>query len=94
MTDSSLADIKHNLNPTFTGLSVQNLDLKVRYSRGIDGTEYIPGTVGLNNLKDTAYINVIIQAVTCVADLRDFFLLPDNYAHVKSPLVHRLDLKF
>jgi hypothetical protein len=40
---------------------VAQLDLKVKYSRCIDGTEYIPGTVGLNNLKNTAYLNVIVQ---------------------------------
>ena len=59
-----------------------------------DGTEFIPGTVGLNNLKNTvdesdpsnrhcalhscqAYLNVIIQALSCVTELRNFFLLPE-----------------
>ncbi|EKX53782.1 hypothetical protein GUITHDRAFT_100752 [Guillardia theta CCMP2712] len=87
--DSSLADIKHNLNPTYTSEHVKSLDIDVKYSRGIDGTEFIPGTVGLNNLKNTAYLNVIIQALSCVTELRNFFLLPENYKHFKSPLVQR-----
>jgi len=33
-------------------------------------TWLIQGTVGLNNLKNTAYINVVVQALTCVAELR------------------------
>jgi U4/U6.U5 tri-snRNP-associated protein 2 len=45
--------------------------------------------VGLNNLKNTAYINVVVQALTCVSELRDFFLLPANYGHSKSLLVQR-----
>jgi len=87
--DSSLADIKHNLDPTYNPEYVSKLDMEVKYSRGIDGTEFIPGTVGLNNLKNTAYLNVIIQALTCVSDLRDYFLLPSNYAGCKNLLVQR-----
>mmetsp|Transcript_34667 Transcript_34667/g.55952 ORF Transcript_34667/g.55952 Transcript_34667/m.55952 type:complete len:593 (+) Transcript_34667:79-1857(+) len=87
--DSSLHDIKHNLNPTYATQQVKAIDVDVKYARGIDGTEFIPGTVGLNNLKNTAYINVVVQALTCVAELRDFFLLPENYAKSRSPLVQR-----
>ena len=87
--DSSLQDIKHNLNPTYSRPQIAGLDTEVRWARGIDGTEFIPGTVGLNNLKNTAYMNVVIQALSCVSDLRDFFLLPGNYESCKSPLVLR-----
>ena len=31
------------------------------YSRGLDGTEFVPGTIGLNNLRATDYMNVVIQ---------------------------------
>lgn len=67
--DSSLADIKHNLDPTYNPEYVSKLDMEVKYSRGIDGTEFIPGTVGLNNLKNTAYLNVIIQVTLPVLAL-------------------------
>ena len=65
------------------------MDIEVKYARGIDGTEFIPGTVGLNNLKNTAYINVVVLALLCVSDLRNFFLLPSNYKSSKSQLVQR-----
>jgi U4/U6.U5 tri-snRNP-associated protein 2 len=87
--DSSLQDIKHNLNPKYAAQQIPLLDVDIKYARGIDGTEFIPGTVGLNNLKNTAYINVVVQALNCVGELRDFFLIPENYAHCKSALVQR-----
>ena len=31
------------------------------YSRGLDGTEFVPGIIGLNNLRATDYMNVVIQ---------------------------------
>ena len=68
--DSSLQDIKHNLDPTYSAQQVDSMDIEVKYARGIDGTEFIPGTVGLNNLKNTAYINVVVLALLCVSDLR------------------------
>eukprot|EP00971_Amphidinium_carterae_P033793 665786-Amphidinium_carterae.1 len=33
----------------------------VRYSKSLDGTDYIPGCIGLNNIKNSDYQNVIIQ---------------------------------
>ena len=47
----------------------------------------MPGLIGLNNIKNTDYVNVVVQSLSRVPPLRDFFLLPANYAHVKSPLV-------
>ena len=35
--------------------------------------------VGLNNIKDTDFVNVVIQSLMRVTPLRDFFLLTDNY---------------
>lgn len=51
--DPSLEDIKRVLNPIFTKEDVQNLDApkRVIIARGLGGKEYIPGMVGLNNLK-------------------------------------------
>ena len=48
-------------------------------ARGLDGSVYVPGAVGLNNIKANDYINVIVQALSQVKPLRDFFLLPENY---------------
>nr|CAB3471228.1 unnamed protein product [Digitaria exilis] len=45
--------------------------------------------VGLNNIKETDFVNVTIQSLMRVTPLRNFFLIPENYQHSKSPLVHR-----
>ena len=60
MIDHSLSDIKYNLRPNFSKESAVKLDSSVRLCRGLDGKEYLPGFVGLNNLKNTDYVNVVI----------------------------------
>jgi U4/U6.U5 tri-snRNP-associated protein 2 len=34
-------------------------------------------------------VNVTIQSLMRITPLRNFFLIPENYQHSKSPLVHR-----
>ena len=72
--DRSLDDIRRVLNPTFTKEEVANADRKKQWSRALDGSDYLTGAVGLNNLKATDYVNVVVQALNRVAPLRDFFL--------------------
>jgi len=36
------------------------MDKNVNYSRALDGTDYLPGCIGLNNIKNTDYVNVIL----------------------------------
>ena len=45
--------------------------------------------VGLNNIKETDFVNVTIQSLMRVTPLRNFFLIPENYYQCKFPLVHR-----
>lgn len=59
--DSSLNDIKYVLNPTFTPAQIDMMDSNTKMSRAIDGTMYMPGIVGLNNIKANDYCNVILQ---------------------------------
>lgn len=47
--------------------------------RAYDGTTYMPGIVGLNNIKANDYCNVILQAFSHVPELRNFFLREQNY---------------
>jgi U4/U6.U5 tri-snRNP-associated protein 2 len=45
------------------------------WARALDGGEYMPGLVGLNNARGQGdYANVVVQALARVAPLRDFFL--------------------
>nr|CAD1819055.1 unnamed protein product [Ananas comosus var. bracteatus] len=94
INDPSLDDIRHVLNPRFSKEQVLHLDENRQWSRALDGSNYLlecstPGTVGLNNIKETDFVNVTIQSLMRVAPLRNFFLIPENYQHSKSPLVHR-----
>ncbi|XP_077285561.1 ubiquitin specific protease 39 [Arctopsyche grandis] len=83
--DSSLDDIKYVLNPTFTIKQINSLDTDTKLSRAIDGTMYMPGILGLNNIKANDYCNVILQCLSHVRPLRNYFLREGNYAAVKRP---------
>jgi len=90
--DSSLEDIKYLLNPTFTTEQITKLDKNVNRSRCLDGTDYLPGIVGLNNIKSTDYINAALQALVHVPPLRKFFIVEENLKDYKSELVHRFGM--
>ncbi|CAL8469242.1 g8783 [Coccomyxa elongata] len=85
--DRSLDAIRYVLNPTFTPEKIAALDTDARWVRSLDGSEYMPGLVGLNNMKANDYVNVIVQALLRVLPLRNYFLLPENYASCRSVLV-------
>jgi len=87
VVDSSLSDIQNMLAPAFSKPMVSTLDTVPVYSRGVDGSDYMPGLIGLNNIKNTDYVNVVVQALARVPPIRNFFLLPANYAHIRSALV-------
>lgn len=80
--DNSLKDIKLNLMPVYTAKEIEDIDkdkdINSLYSIALDGTEYIPGCIGLNNIKKTDYVNVIIQSLCRVGDLRKYFLSYDD----------------
>jgi len=59
--DSSLEDITYVLKPTFTKQQIANLDKQAKLSRAYDGTTYLPGIVGLNNIKANDYANAVLQ---------------------------------
>ncbi len=64
---------------------ISQLDTKGKMSRAYDGTTYLPGIVGLNNIKANDYCNVVLQALSHVPPLRDYFLREENYNHIKRP---------
>ncbi|KAK2639550.1 hypothetical protein Ddye_027345 [Dipteronia dyeriana] len=88
--DPSLYDIRNVLNPRFSKEEIQQIDKNNLWSRALDGSNYIPGMVGLNNINlETDFVNVAIQSLMRVTQLRDFFLILENYQLCKSPIVHR-----
>jgi len=76
--DPSLADISAALKPTFNAEEIASLDSQASLSRDLFGRRYLPGFVGLNNLKKTDCINATLQALAHVRPLRDFFLKCGN----------------
>lgn len=89
VVERSLDDIRHVLDPAFTPSDVAALDSSVSWARTLEGAEYMPGLLGLNDMRANDYANVIIQVLVRVVPLRNFFLRPSNYAGVRSQLVDR-----
>ena len=70
VVDRSLNDIRQVLNPAFAPEEILRLDQDVKWTRALDGTEYMPGLVGLNNMKRNDYVNVCIQAFAVIPRIR------------------------
>lgn len=85
--DSSLDDIKYVAKPIYTPGEVALIDTQAKSSRALDGSLYLPGVVGLNNIKANDYVNAVVQALTQVKPFRNFFLDERNYADNDDPLV-------
>jgi hypothetical protein len=62
VVERSLDDIRHVLDPAFTPSDVAALDSSVSWARTLEGAEYMPGLLGLNDMRANDYANVIIQA--------------------------------
>ncbi|GAA5794955.1 hypothetical protein HPULCUR_000305 [Helicostylum pulchrum] len=86
----SLNDIKYVLNPTLTRAQVAELDTQFKTSYDLNNKKYLPGFVGLNNVKANDYVNVIIQALAHIPPIRDYFILTDFEKKGSSQLVCRL----
>ncbi|KAF1335528.1 U4/u6.u5 tri-snrnp-associated protein, partial [Globisporangium splendens] len=94
--DRSLQPIKLALRPSFEPSEIAKLDQNRILAQDAFGVSYLPGNmhasrfIGLNNLKNTDYINVIVQALAHIPPLRDFFLQSsDVVTKSKSQLVQR-----
>lgn len=68
-------------------MQISKLDQDVTWARALDGNEYMPGLLGLNNMKHNDYVNVLLQVLSRVHPIRDFFLDAKNYKTINSPLV-------
>lgn len=75
--NKSLDDIKFVSDPRYTREQVVALDREVKTAWTLGGKEYTPGFVGMNNIKENDYFNVVVQALSHVRPLRDFLMLED-----------------
>lgn len=73
--NSTLDDIKYVVNPTFTKEEVARLDREYRVCWDLMGRKYVPGFVGLNNIKQNDYLNVVVHALAHVLPIRNYFML-------------------
>jgi U4/U6.U5 tri-snRNP-associated protein 2 len=89
---NSLDDIKFVLDPRLPKSAVLALDRPLPSGEtpetfDLEGKKYVPGYVGMNNIKANDYFNVIIQALSHVSPLRNFLILQDMDG--KSQLAQR-----
>ncbi|KAJ3284422.1 u4/U6.U5 tri-snRNP-associated protein 2-like protein [Rhizoclosmatium globosum] len=85
--DATLADIKYVIRPFYTKAQIEGLDSLSTYSYDLNNKAYLPGFVGLNNIKANDYVNVVIQALAHVKPLRDFLLSDDEIDVLNSVVV-------
>ena len=81
--DPSLSDIIYVLDPTYTQEMIGKLESSGKDVRAFCGSAYLPGIVGLNNIKANDYCNVILQSLSHVAPIRRYFLNDNNYKDIK-----------
>ena len=91
MSDPSLDDISAVLNPIFTHAQVAHLSEPAHLSKpsfDLTSKPYIPGYVGLNNIKANDYLNVVIHSLLHISPLRDYLLLT-RFSGKQSELLRR-----
>ncbi|CAK5280689.1 unnamed protein product [Mycena citricolor] len=80
VSDPSLEDIAFVLSPTFTPATIANLSSAThpgKLSYDLNNEAYLPGYVGLNNIKKNDHLNVTIHSLLHIPPLRDHLLLSD-----------------
>jgi U4/U6.U5 tri-snRNP-associated protein 2 len=86
-----LEDIAFVLSPSFSRSDIASLSTAAHLSKpsyDLSSKPYIPGYVGLNDIKRNDYMNVIIHSLLHVPPLRDFLLL-SRFDGKQSELVKR-----
>lgn len=86
----SLDDIKFVSDPRYPKNEVVALDRTQRTSWTLAGKQYTPGFVGMNNIKENDYLNVVVQALSHISTFRNFMMLED--LSQKSELVKRCSI--
>ncbi len=86
VADVSLFDIKYNLNPVFRKEQVASLDKEVIYAKTLEGEDFMPGFVGLNNLKMTDYVNVVLQIFSVISPMRKYLLTYHDDSEIRFNL--------
>ncbi|WVN85783.1 uncharacterized protein L203_100934 [Cryptococcus depauperatus CBS 7841] len=78
VSDPSLNDILAVLHPRYKSTDIAALSTLPSPSYTLSGQPYIPGYIGINNIKKNDYANVIIHLLLHVPPLRNFLLSPNT----------------
>ncbi|EIW66824.1 hypothetical protein TREMEDRAFT_34460 [Tremella mesenterica DSM 1558] len=76
VSDPSLNDIIHVLNPKYKSSDLAALSKLPSPCFTLNSTLYLPGYIGLNNIKHNDYLNVILHLLLHVPPVRNFLLDP------------------
>lgn len=76
----SLEDIKFQVDPSLSRDEVLKLDKEHKQAWDLIGRKYIPGFIGMNNIKANDYFNVISHALAHVTPLRNYFMLENLHS--------------
>lgn len=75
VTSSTLDDVKYVADPVYTKSQVLKLDKTTDIAYDLLHNSYRPGYIGMNNIKENDYANVVVQALVHVPPLRNFMML-------------------
>ncbi|MCJ1441710.1 MAG: hypothetical protein MMC23_002202 [Stictis urceolatum] len=90
VTSKTLDDIKFVVDPHLSKDGVLKLDREGKEAFDLMGKRYRPGFVGMNNIKANDYFNVVVQALSHITPLRNFFMLEDLTS--KPELIQRFSI--
>ncbi|KAL7419713.1 Ubiquitin carboxyl-terminal hydrolase 10 [Cryptotrichosporon argae] len=76
VSDPSLNDILAVLNPRYKTSSLAALSRLPQPSYTLSSEPYLPGYIGLNNVKKNDYLNIIVHLLLHVPPVRDYLLDP------------------
>ncbi|KAI0068026.1 spindle pole body protein [Artomyces pyxidatus] len=91
VSDPSLDDIAFVLAPTFTPAAVSTFTTAAHLAKpsyDLSSKPYLPGYIGLNDIKRNDYMNVVIHSLLHVSPLRDYLLL-SHFNGKQSELLKR-----
>ncbi|TIB67994.1 hypothetical protein E3Q24_03836 [Wallemia mellicola] len=86
--DNSLADILKVLEPSYESGDLDKLDSDL-VGQDLSKNDYLVGYIGLNNMSNNDYANVILNMLTHIRPLRNHFLLLND---CKTELLRRYSL--
>lgn len=84
-----LKSIKYAIRPTYNEQDIKSFP---QQCYDLNNRKYLNGFIGLNNISNNDYANVVIQLLGHVSPIRDYFLLKGLERNPESQLIRRLSI--